>query len=57
MKRVHFLDGITDNSQYAENDVIHMVDISADPDVLVNNTTYPLAIQELGRWRYRVEVG
>ena len=42
-----FLDGITDNSQYAENDVIHMVDISADPDVLVNNTTYPLAIQEL----------
>lgn len=42
-----FLDGITDNSQYAENDVIHMVDISADPDVLVNNTTYPLAIQAL----------
>lgn len=42
-----FLDGISDYSQYAENDVIHMIDIGADPDVLVNNTTYPIAIQEL----------
>lgn len=42
-----FLDGIPDYSQYAENDVIHLVDIGADPDVLVNNTTYPLDVQNL----------
>lgn len=33
--------------QYAENDVIHFVNIGGDPDVLVNNTTYPLEIQDL----------
>lgn len=42
-----FLDGLPDYSQYAENDVIHMVDVGGDPDVLVNNTTYPLSIQEI----------
>ena len=36
-----------DMSQFANNNVIHMVDIGADPDVLINNTTYPLAIQNL----------
>lgn len=33
--------------QYAENDVIHFVNIGGDPDVLVNNTTYPLDVQDL----------
>ena len=42
-----FLDGIPDYSQYAENDVIHMVDVGGDPDVLINNTTYPIAVQEI----------
>lgn len=42
-----FLDGLPDYSQYAENDVIHMVDVGGDPDVLVNNTTYPLDIQNI----------
>jgi hypothetical protein len=42
-----FLDGLPDYSQYSENDVIHLVDIGADPDVLINNTTYPIAVQEL----------
>lgn len=42
-----FLDGLPDYSQYAENDVIHLVDIGADPDVLVNNTTYPIDVQQL----------
>ena len=42
-----FLDGIPDNSSIAENDVIHLVDVGGDPDVVVNNTTYPLEIQEL----------
>lgn len=34
-------------NQYVNNDVIHFVDIGGDPDVLVNNTTYPLDIQTL----------
>lgn len=42
-----FLDGIPDASSVANNDVIHLVDVGVDPDVLVNNTTYPIDIQEL----------
>ncbi len=42
-----FLDGVPDYSQYAENDVIHLVDVGADPDVLINNTTYPIPVQAL----------
>lgn len=42
-----WLDGIPDYSQYAQNDVIHLVDMGGDPDVLVNNTTYPIDIQTL----------
>lgn len=42
-----FLDGVPDFSQYAENDVIHMVDVMGDPTVLVNNTTYPLEIENM----------
>ena len=38
---------IPDFSQYAENDVIHFVNIGGDPTVLVNNTTYPLDIESL----------
>lgn len=38
---------IRDFSQYAENDVIHFVNIGGDPTVLVNNTTYPLGIETL----------
>lgn len=34
-------------NQYVENDVIHFVAIGGDPKVLVNNTTYPLAITAL----------
>lgn len=33
--------------QYVENDVIHFVNIGGDPTVLVNNTSYPLEIEEL----------
>lgn len=42
-----FLDGIPDASSVVNNDVIHLVDVGVDPDVLVNNTTYPIALQEL----------
>lgn len=43
-----WLDGISDASSIVNNDVIHMVDVGVDPDVLVNNKTYPIDLQELG---------
>lgn len=42
-----FLDGIPDQSSIAENDVIHLVDVGIDPEVLINNTTYPIPLQAL----------
>jgi len=42
-----WLEGIPDASSIVENDVIHLVDVGVDPDVLINNTTYPIATQEL----------
>lgn len=34
-------------NQYVENDVIHFTEMGGDPKVLVNNTSYPLAITAL----------
>ncbi len=31
---------------YVKNDAIHFVDVGANPEILVNNTTYPLAVQD-----------
>lgn len=45
--RATFLDGISDYSRYVNNDVIHLVGQGVDPDVLINNTTYPLELQVL----------
>jgi hypothetical protein len=42
-----FLEAVQDYSRYAENDVIHLVDAGAKPEVLINNNTYPIPIQEL----------
>lgn len=42
-----WLDGIPDASSLANNDTIHLVDVGGDPDVLINNTSYPIATQEL----------
>lgn len=42
-----FLAGVPDMSSVVDNDVIHLVDVGADPDVLIDNTTYPLATQKL----------
>jgi len=42
-----WLDGIPDYSSLVENDVIHLVDVGADPSVLIDNTSYPLAIETL----------
>jgi hypothetical protein len=37
-----FLSRISNRNQYVNKNAIHMVDIGADPAVLVNNTTYPI---------------
>ena len=42
-----WLDGIPDSSSIVNNDVIHLVDVGVDPDVLINNTTYPIDLQAL----------
>lgn len=42
-----WLDGIPDSSSIVNNDVIHLVDVGVDPDVLINNTTYPIPLQSL----------
>lgn len=42
-----WLDGIPDNSSIVNNNVIHLVDCGVDPEVLINNTTYPIDLQAL----------
>lgn len=42
-----WLDGIPDQSSLVENNVIHLVDVGIDPDVLIDNTTYPIPVQSL----------
>ena len=42
-----FLDGIPDCSSIVDNDVIHLIDVGVEPDVLINNTTYPIPLQAL----------
>jgi len=47
MESVGWMNRIRSYDQYAENDVIHFVAIGGDPDVLINNTTYPIPVQTL----------
>lgn len=42
-----WLDGITDNSSIVNNDEIHLVEAGVDPDVLIDNTSYPIDTQAL----------
>ena len=42
LDRIRSYDGVV-----AENNTIYFVDLGGDPDVLINNTTYPIAIQTL----------
>ena len=37
-----WLSGIPDQSSIVNNDVIHLVEVGVDPDVLINNKTYPI---------------
>ncbi|QEE51045.1 hypothetical protein FUA48_16110 [Flavobacterium alkalisoli] len=46
-----FLNLIPDESRHVvatrgENEVIHLVDVGADPEVLINNTTYPIGFAD-----------
>lgn len=41
-----FLSYARDFSELAENDIINLADVGFDPEVLINNTTYPIAIVE-----------
>lgn len=41
-----FLNYVKDFSELAENDIINMANCGIDPEVLINNTTYPIAITE-----------
>lgn len=42
-----WLDGVPDQSSIVDNNVIHLVDVGVDPEVLINNTTYPIPLQAL----------
>lgn len=42
-----WLDGVPDQSSIVNNDTIHLVEVGVDPDVLINNTTYPIPTQAL----------
>ena len=39
-----FLDGVPDYSRYVGNDVIHLVAVGVHPNVLINNSSYPLPV-------------
>lgn len=39
-----FLDGVPDYSRYVGNEVIHLVAVGVHPNVLVNNSSYPLPV-------------
>jgi len=45
VESIGWLNRIRSYDQYAENDAIHFVDVGGDPDVLLNNITYPIPVQ------------
>lgn len=47
VESIGWLKKLVNKSKYVMNNVIHFVDLGGDPDVLVNNTSYPLSVQEL----------
>jgi len=51
-----FLKYAKDFSALVENDAINMTDVGVDPDVLINNTTYPIAISERVDAPLRIEL-
>lgn len=47
MENIGWLQRIRSYDQYVENDLIHFINLGGDPDVLINNTTYPIDVQSL----------
>lgn len=47
VESIGWLAKLRNMSKYVINNVIHFTDLGGDPDVLVNNTSYPLTVQEL----------
>lgn len=45
-KKSDFLNAIPDMSRYAKDDVIHINKLGVKPEVLINNTTYPIPVQD-----------
>lgn len=41
-----FLKYAKDFSEFVDNDIINLAESGADPDVLINNTTYPIAVKQ-----------
>lgn len=39
-----FLKKVLDYSEFVENDILHIASAGIDPEVLINNTTYPIAV-------------
>lgn len=39
-----FLNKVVDFSEFVENDILHIASAGVDPNVLINNTTYPIAV-------------
>ena len=46
-KSVAWYSRIPSYDQYVDKDTIHLIDIGADPEILINNTTYPLEVKTL----------
>jgi hypothetical protein len=44
----HFLTAVRDLSSLVDNNTINLAEAGADPDVLVNNTVYPVGIVDVG---------
>ena len=42
-----WLEGIPDQSSIVDHDTIHLVEVGVDPDVIINNKTYPIPHQVL----------
>jgi len=47
VESIGWLNRIRSYDQYANNEVIHFVQIGGDPDVLINNSSYPIPVQSL----------
>lgn len=47
VESIGWLNKLVNKSKYVMNNVIHFTDLGGDPDVLVNNSSYPIEVQEL----------